>query len=150
MKTYELTYIITPEISSEEAEAKSGEIAALIQKNEGVVLKQTVPSAKALAYPVKKSASGFFGVLEFEIGPENLNKIKPVLTKDEKIVRQIITIKKTIKADKANRRKTKISGIFKTEKSPEETKTQETSKLKPEKEKVELEDIDKKLNELLA
>jgi ribosomal protein S6 len=67
MKTYELSYIVSPEMTSEEAEAKAKEIESAIQSREGVILKQSNPVAKTLAYPIAKRASGFFGILEFQL-----------------------------------------------------------------------------------
>ena len=93
MKTYELTYIISPEITSEEAEAKAKEIESAIQSKEGIILKQLNPVAKTLSYPIKKRASGFFGVLEFQLEPEKLLELKEIIEKDEKIVRHMVIIK---------------------------------------------------------
>ena len=62
MKTYELSYIISSEITSEEAEAKAREIEGAIQSREGIILKQLNPVAKTLAFPVGKRASGFLGL----------------------------------------------------------------------------------------
>ncbi len=93
MKTYELTYIISPEITLEEAEAKAKEIESAIQGKEGIILKQYNPVAKTLAFPISKRASGFFGVLEFRPEPEKLLDLKEILAKDGKIVRHIVIIK---------------------------------------------------------
>jgi ribosomal protein S6 len=41
MKTYELTYIISPEMTSEEAIAKGKEIESAITGGEGTILKQS-------------------------------------------------------------------------------------------------------------
>ena len=75
MKTYELSYIISPEITSAEAETKSKEIETAIQGKEGIILKQINPIAKTFAFPVGKRASGFFGVLEFQIEGRVLGEI---------------------------------------------------------------------------
>ena len=72
MKTYELTYIVSPEITSEEAEAKAKELADIVSNKEGTILKQSNPTARALSYPIKKRASGFFGFIEFKLEPEQL------------------------------------------------------------------------------
>ncbi|MDO8623405.1 MAG: 30S ribosomal protein S6, partial [archaeon] len=63
MKPYQLTYIISPDITSEQAETESKNIESIVQDKKGVVLKSEKPSAKTLAYPIKKQSSGFFGVL---------------------------------------------------------------------------------------
>jgi len=141
MKTYELTYIITPEIASEEAEAKAREIESLIQAKEGVILAQSNPSAKALSYPIKGRASGFFGAIEFQMEPENLAQIKETLSKDGNIVRHMVIIKEAQRARKIRASKAK----------PAENLEDLSMKSKEkEKEKVELKDIEQKLDEILG
>ena len=100
MKTYELTYIVSPEITAEEAVAKGKEIESLIQAKEGLIVKQSNPSAKTLSYPVKKRASGFLGILEFKSEPEKLLELKETIGKDNKIIRYILVIKRPIKPKK--------------------------------------------------
>lgn len=150
MTLYELTYIITPEISSEEAEAKAREIESFVQKSEGAIIRQTNPSAKALAYPVKNSASGFMGVLEFQMEPENLQEFQKDLKKDEKIIRKMLIVKEAPKRKKEKRSKPQTSGMIEPDKKSEEAKPEELAKLRQDKEKIELKDIEQKLDELLG
>jgi small subunit ribosomal protein S6 len=154
MKTYELTYIITPEITSEEAEAKSKEFESLIQGKEGVIIKHANPTAKALAYPVGKKASGFFGVLEFQSEPEIINDLREAITKDEKVVRQMITVKEAVKVRKERRTKPTEAIKEPEQKTEEEPKKEAPAKdsLEKEKEKskVELKDIEQSLDEILG
>jgi ribosomal protein S6 len=142
MKTYELTYIITPEITLEEAEGEAKKTESLIQQKEGVIIKQTSPVAKTLAYAIKKQRSGFLGNLEFQIEPERLEEIKEVLSKDGKIIRSMLTIKKLLKQKKE--RRTKPISISKTELETE------VKNEKGEERKVELRDIEEKLDEILG
>jgi ribosomal protein S6 len=162
MTTYELTYIISPEATSEEAEAKSKEIESLIQGKEGSVLKQTNPIARTLSYPIKKHASGFWGVLEFQVEPEKVIEIKETIAKDVKIVRNMIIIKGIPEMKKERRTRTKQAEgeypVFETKPKPEitaEEKTEAEEIEKPaeksdNKGKVELKDIEQKLDELLG
>lgn len=152
MKAYELTYIISPEITSEEAEAKAKEFESLITSKEGVVLKQSTPLARTLSYPIKKHASGFFGVIEFNIEPEKLPEIEAVLQKDGKISRHMVIIKQATQLKKERRTRTKPATFAKVE---EKTEVEPVAKEKivtksSEKEKVELKDIEQKLDEILG
>ena len=151
MKTYELTYIISPEITSEEADAEAKEIESIILSKEGTVLKQLNPIAKTLSYPIKKHASGFFGIIEFQLEPEKLIELKEMLVKDGKIVRHMIIIKEPVKLRKERRTKAKPIPSFEIE---QKTEIEPAKKEKPissrEKEKVELKDIEQKLDELLG
>lgn len=155
MTTYELTYIISPEITSEEAEAKGKEIESLIQNKEGVVVRQNNPIAKTLSYPIKKQASGFFGVFEFQLEPEKLSEIKDVIVKDGKIVRHMVIIKRAQRPRKERRAKAKPAVSSETEPKTEfEAAIDEklVSRPKPSdtKGKVEFKDIEQQLDELLG
>jgi ribosomal protein S6 len=150
MKTYELTYIVSPEITSEEAEAKAKEIESAIQSREGVIVKQSNPIAKTLSYPIKKRASGFFGVLEFQLEPEKLIELKEIIEKDGKIVRHMVIIKLPQKPRKE--RRSKPVPAFEIEKKAEieQPIIKDEKQVKVQKEKVELKDIEQKLDELLG
>lgn len=150
MTTYELTYIITPEVTSQEAESKAKEIETIIQSKEGVILRQANPNARALAYPIKKSASGFMGVIEFQIEPENLDTLKTETAKDGKVIRQMLVTKKPIKAAKARRTRPKPEETFKLERKQEDPTGQKQEKEAATKDKVELKDIEQTLDELLG
>ncbi|KKR45024.1 MAG: 30S ribosomal protein S6, partial [Parcubacteria group bacterium GW2011_GWC1_40_13] len=161
MQTYELTYIISPEMTSEDAETKSKEIASTIQGNEGIIVKQTNPLPKALAFPVKKHASGFFGVFEFQMEQEKLSAVQEMVKKDAKIVRHIVLVKKPFKIKKERRSKKK--DLLQAEALPSveakkpkaekeevsEPVTEEKTPEKVEKAKVELKDIEKQLDDIL-
>ena len=139
MKTYELTYIVSPEITSEEADAKAKEIEFVIQNKEGIILKQSNLIAKTLSYPIKKRASGFFGVLEFQI------------------VRHMVIIKEAVRIRKERRNRgmprTKLEPAFGIKQKTETEITKEekpVSTKTPGKEKVELKDIEQELDEILG
>lgn len=144
MKTYELTYIISPEISSEEAEAKAKEIEATVQKMDGVILHQSNPVAKTLAYPISKSASGFLAIVEFQLEPEKLNELATSISKDGKIVRHMIIIKEAGKTLKKKRERTAPQFT----KGPQEPKAAPAEKIVAD--KIELKDIEQQLDEILG
>jgi len=149
MKTYELTYIVSPELISEEAEAKSKEIEAIIQNKEGSVLRQSNPIVKTLSYPIKKQASGYLGVLEFQLEPEKLKELEETLKKDGKIVRHMVIIKKPAKQRKE--RRARVIPTFTIEQKTEiEENKPSSAKASEGKQKVELKDIEKKLDEILG
>ncbi|MCX6722369.1 MAG: 30S ribosomal protein S6 [Candidatus Staskawiczbacteria bacterium] len=159
MKTYELTYIISPEISLEEAEAKGKEIEKAISGREGAILKQLNPVARTFSYPIGKKASGFFANLEFQLEPEKLLELKEIIEKDGKIVRHMIIIKQAAEMKKERRTRTKPVLETATVSNPAFVIEQKTETEKPasakasagkEKEKVELKDIEQTLDELLG
>jgi ribosomal protein S6 len=154
MKTYEFTYIISPEITFEEAESKGKKLESAIQEREGIILKQINPIAKTLAFPISKRASGFFGVIEFQLEPEKLLELKDIVTKDKEIVRQMIVIKERVKPKKERGTKKQKTPIEQDTEAPitQEKLEEKHEKIKTDdlKAKVELKDIEQQLDELLG
>ena len=64
-----------PEFDEKELPGKVAEIEKIITQNDGGVLKSQEPRKKHLSYPIKGKHYGNFGVIEFEVAPENLEKI---------------------------------------------------------------------------
>lgn len=150
MKTYELTYIISSEITSEEAGAVANEVNSFLQSKEGVILRSDNPVAKTLSYPIKKMGSGYFVISEFQIEPEKLAELNEKLEKDEKILRHVIIIKNPAKIRKERRGARKP--LFSTAVEPIELKNtaaEEKEEKKSDK-KIELKEIEKKLDEILG
>ena len=134
----------------EEAETKAKDVASLIQGKEGVILKQSNPIAKTLAFPIEKRASGFLAVLEFQLEPEKLIEVKEFIAKDGKIVRDMILIKEPARIRKERRTRIKPVPAFETEQKVIEKDVSEPATKSAGKEKVELKDIEQKLDELLG
>jgi ribosomal protein S6 len=150
MKTYELTYIISSGISAEEAEALAKEIDSFIQSKEGVILKSENPIARILSYQIKKQASGFFVISEFQVEPDKISEIKEKLEKDTNILRHFILTKKPAKIQKARRtRKIFLAPEIETITAVKKDRPS-FAKASENKEKVELNDIEKKLDEILG
>lgn len=167
MQTYELSYIVSPEVTSVEAEAKAKELEMVIQQLEGVILKQITPVAKTLSFQIKKHASGFFGVVVFQLEQEKLQEFVTVIQKEKKIVRHMVLVKKPVKIKKQRRSNrdslpteelptieaTKPSLLEKLGFGKKEEKVEETPEPVVEKvqeKKIDLEDIDKQLDEILG
>ncbi len=145
MKAYELTYIISSGLKSEEAENLKKELEVFVQEKGGVILKSEKTVPQSLAYPIKKQSSGYFVTLEFQLEEKEVKPLKEKLQKDIRILRHVILYKKPIKEMKKKRTRKPLAGL-----DIGATKTQE-SHLKTKKEgKVELGDIEKKLDEILS
>lgn len=129
MKYYELTYLISSELSEEEAKQLQAKITSLIG---GILVKERLPFKKKLAYPIKKQSQAYFSVIDFQVMAEKLIDLEKKLKSEDKILRYLILVKPPVK-------KEKITGVFKKPKIEQ-----------PEKEKkVELKEIEKKLEEIL-
>lgn len=134
MKNYELTYLISSELQEEEAKQLQGKIISFMQEDEGILVKENWPFRKKLAYPVKKQSQAYLAVLEFQLEPEKLANLEKKLKLENQILRYLMLFKPPVK-------KTEITSL--TRKS-----IVITEKLEKEK-KVELKEIEKKLEEIL-
>lgn len=153
MKTYELSYIISPNLKIEEATGLSSELSALIQKEGGLIMKETVPNPRTLAYQIKKQGAGFQVNLEFSLEPEKLRTVKEKITKDEKILRHMLVCKKAPRREKERKERPAKTAVFsstlsKTAEAGAPLGTDEEKTKKSDK-KVELKDIEEKLEEIL-
>lgn len=133
MKLYQLTYLISPELSSEEAEVFSQEIDSLISKK-GKLIKPAIPSRRVLAYPIKKETTAYLARSEFHLDPQEIENFKEEIKTKSKILRFLLSEKKVLKI-KSEKRKIKVA--------PKEKKEQPVPK------KAELEKIEEKLEEIL-
>lgn len=158
MKTYELTYIISSQVNSAEIDIILKNIESFIQEQEGIILspqsgipfagKSEKTSAKTLAYPIKKQSSGYFITLEFQALEDKIKEIKSKIEKDNKILRHFIIVKKPIKEMKERRIRKPLFMQNKIEKpsfaNPSENRGKKSEG------KVELEEIEKKLDEIFS
>lgn len=136
MKHYELTYLITPDISEQEATSLSTEVNSLIKEKEGLLWKNLSLLKKQLSYPVKKKLIAYLASTNFQIKEEKLEEIKKELTSNSKILRYLILVT-TKEKPKTISKAIKVPVIIK--------KTKKISAPK----KVDLKEIEKKLEEIL-
>jgi small subunit ribosomal protein S6 len=151
MKIYELTCLISPDLSEKDLMACQEKIVTLIEEEGGILIEGKSPIKKILGYPIKKKQTAFLTTLNFQFWPEELEGKDPIqkrleniekkLKSESKILRYLILAKKLPK---------KIAEIS-IKKPKEITKLPRKEKiLKPKVEKVELKEIEKKIEEILG
>ena len=143
---YELTYLISPDLDEKAVEELAKSIEETISK-QGKIIKTESPKKIKLSYTIKKQVEAFLAVVEFTAEPEKANQFKIDLEKNTQILRFLIIKKPITKKLDATPKKP-----FKEISNESKTKDKETEpkKLKESpKEKVELSEIEKKLEELL-
>jgi len=147
---YDLTLIIPATAAENEHPEIVGEIKALLEKTGAANLHTQDLGRKKLAYAIKNLRHGFYFSFEFNLLPAKLPELDLALKLHKNVLRHLL-IKKKIKTAKAIAREEKIrTGKLKQEhikhESEEKEKRQAVKALKP---KISLEDLDKKLDELL-
>lgn len=134
MKLYELTCLISPDISEEELKNFQEKIISLIQEV-GILINSMLPKKRFLAYPIKKNNSAFFTTLNFQMKPEDLvNFEKKLKLEQAGLIRYLILAKVMPKAIQVRKKPYVV-----------------TRKIaEPKKEKVKIEKIEQKLKEVLG
>ena len=152
MKYYELTCLISPDLSEEELKVFSQKLSNFILDEKGKLEKITVPIKRKLGYPIKGEKEAFLVTLNFSFQPtadsqqeteysEKLKNLEKRLKSDSQILRYIILKKKISEKVPA----LNIKRITKKITEPSKSKVH-----RPKVEKVELKDIDKKIEEILG
>ncbi|MDP2586629.1 MAG: 30S ribosomal protein S6 [Candidatus Komeilibacteria bacterium] len=147
---YDLTLIIPATAAENEHPEIVGEIKALLEKTGATNLQTQDLGRKKLAYAIKNLRHGFYFSFEFNLGTEKLQALDLALKLHKNVLRHLI-IKKKIKSAKDMAREEKIrTGKLKQEHIKQETEEKEKRQaVKAAKPKISLEDLDKKLDELL-
>lgn len=139
MKLYELTYFLSSNLNEEELKNFSEKIFSFIKENEGILAENSLAQRKIvkkkLASPIKKEGQAYLNVLSFHFDPQKIEKLKVKLTSESQILRYIILVKKVPK-------QTKVYGPL--------SRISKAKDIKPSSEKVDLKEIEKKLEEILG
>ena len=136
---YELTYIINPVSSESDSNAVAAKVRSfIIEQLAGEVKKEYIGEKKRMSYPIKKQSSGTYVTAEIIVEPEKMDGLAKFLELNNDVLRHLIlTIDERVKVKKPARVKPITTGI-----PAEEISTART-------EKVGIEELDKKLEELL-
>jgi ribosomal protein S6 len=124
MRYYQLAYLLSPELKKGEVENIQKHLTTFFEK-EGILDKVEEPLKRTLFYPIKKKTEAFLGTVYFYLDPEKIDELEKKLKEEEKILRYLIV----------------------SEKAPKKIKIEKKIK-KPE--KVELKEIEKKIEEILG
>jgi len=141
MRYYELTCLISPDLTEQELGSVSEKINSLLQE-QGAVLDKILEEKKVrLGYSIQDKNSAFLKILSFSLNPEKLIDLEKNLKEKKEILRYFILVKKEPLKQVVFKRRVK---------KPEapEPAVPEITEDKPKK-KVELKDIDQKLKEIL-
>ncbi|MCD4762185.1 30S ribosomal protein S6 [bacterium] len=147
---YELLYIVLNEFSEEELGTVAKKVKDTIVDNGGVVTFQEEWGKKKLAYPIKHFNYGYYSLIEFDAESERVEKMNDLLRMNNEVLRHLIVVaKKWTKEDREKEESARIKRAEKEKMPKEEEKEEEKKMVKPEKKKVDLKDLDDKLNKIL-
>ncbi|OGD32597.1 30S ribosomal protein S6 [Candidatus Azambacteria bacterium RIFCSPHIGHO2_02_FULL_52_12] len=153
-KTYELSYFITPEVKDEEVVAYAQKIKDFVtgEKEEKTeITREEMPSKRRLAYPIEHKKQGYFGFMHFAASPEKLKEVKNKLVLDNNILRHLIIVVDKKQVAHMTRPAPRVAAVkqpVQAEIDKEVFKKGHTVS-QQEENKVEFEELDKKLEEIL-
>ena len=146
MKLYELNYLISLDVPEKDSTSLNEEIQSLIKKEGGIVRKFILSPEKRLAYPIEKKVRAFLITIIFDLTAEKINLIEKAVKDKTEIIRHLMFTKKDIKEEIRE----EVDGKAKKEVKKEKKELTKIVKIeKGKKDKVELKEIEKKLEEIL-
>lgn len=163
---YELAYIVPIKYLDSELQAVITKVTKLVKDCHGVILHDNIIGKQRLAYPINGVFQGTYVAMEFDMPAGELKKIEDNLRLMPEVLRFLV-IKKQVKTAAQIKREQQIQEKLRKDKEKELAKLEEENKSslknieqqeKPaetvksaveEKTDVSLEDLDKKLDEIL-
>ena len=145
MKLYELTFLLTPDLAEEEGKLFQNKIQSLIQGEDGILTDSKNPLKRKLGYPIKDKREAFVVTLNFNLAPEKLGSLEKKLKSENQILRYLILTKPEPKVSLVGGKKMPFSAKILPSKTYKDKKI-----VKPKEKKVELKEIEKKLEEILG
>ncbi len=140
MKHYELLYIIPGKYTEEETEAISVKIKDLVKKSGGEITASDNLGNNRFAYDIKGAQNGSFMTVEFNILPEQIKELDNALKLNSELTRHQIVSKRQETPEEIEKAKIRQEKMAK---KAEEEKAVPAPK-------VSLEELDKKLGEILS
>lgn len=141
MRYYELTLLISPNLSEEELKLFQEKIRNFIQEEGGVLIEVKNPVKRNLGYSIKnrfqpKTKTAYVATLNFDLAAEKLENLEKKLKSENQIIRYLILGKEVPRVIKPRLPKIPLVPAPKVEKTK--------------KEKVKLKEIEEKLEEILG
>lgn len=143
MEKYEILYILPASYAENELDPIKDKVKNLIVKAGGEITASDSLGKKKLAYPIKKAFQGYYLLYEFKLEPEKLTKLNIDLKLTNEVLRHFIV--KTTSAQKSMLEITKARAA-----ADQKAKDMPTTEEQKTKDKIKLEDLDKKLDEILS
>ena len=128
MNTYQLTILVSPEVQEDSLSAVLGRISEAVQKLGGIVEQQDMQKKIQLAYPIQKQSEAYRSLLTFAMDPKEVETFQKLVQEQKEVLRSLLIVAPKVKV--------KIPTLAKASTKPVEE------------EKMSIEDIDKKLEEI--
>ena len=90
MRSYELSYIVHPELDEDDLAAVKDRITGLIDRYSGKVTQVEPWGLRRLAYPIQKQWEGQYTLVQFDIEPQGVAGLERDLGLVEPVMRHLV------------------------------------------------------------
>ena len=90
MRSYEMVFIVRPDLDGDKLDEVIGDVGDLIKRNDGEVTKVEPWGLHRLAYPIKKHQEGRYVLMTFELEPRSVGELERVLKLNESVIRHLV------------------------------------------------------------
>ncbi len=104
MRQYETVFLISPNLEEEETAKIITQVAAIISRKKGKLIKEDRWGKRKLAYPIKKFEEAFYVFFHYEGDPEIPFELERRFKQTEAVLR-FLTVKKETKENVRKKRK---------------------------------------------
>jgi small subunit ribosomal protein S6 len=144
---YELLYLVSNQYAENEVKPIIEKVDKIIEEKGGKITLKEEWGKKRLAYPVKNFIYGYYILAEFDLMGEKLAEVDRALRMMNEVLRHQIVVKK-IKTAKEIETDKRIAEKIAVRAVEEKREAEETEKAK-DKKKIDLGDLDEKLDKIL-
>ena len=144
MKNYELTLILKADLAESELQTLLGEIASVLQDAGALIISQDSKGKRSLIAPIQKHQEAELAVIRFTLDAQKIEDVEKELRAREDILRFMLLSYTPKKAQERTIAQPPTTTAAAAATAPTTPPAQEAT----EEEKVELGDIDKKLEEI--
>jgi len=153
MKHYEIMYIIPVKIGEDQALAVQEKVHAMLVGEGANITSEENLGKRKLAYPIDHIRHGTYVVAEFDLDPAKLAKVNDWFRLSSEVLRAQILSKQVKNPEQLAREKAfqeKLSKLQAKSEVVEEKESESTKKSNNPSPKVKLDELDKKLEEILG
>lgn len=148
-----MLYIVSNQFTEDELKPIVERVHKLIEDKGGKITYSEAWGKKKFSYPIKHFNHGYYNLVEFDLEGRKLNDINHIFRMDSEILRHNIVARQVrtpeeIKEEKKRSEEIAMQKVTK-EKEEEDKKEEEKAKAETPKEKVNLKDLDEKLDKIL-
>lgn len=93
MRQYELTYLISDNVSESDLNKVTGKVGGYVKDADGKVLKEEIWGRRKLAYPIQKQEFATYVTVNFDLPAENAREFEHNIKMTSKIIRHLMIVK---------------------------------------------------------